>query len=197
MLKFLTRLFERRAEPRWRTSQALADFEAIFGDGGLSSGVTVTPERALTIPAVFACVQVLSQDVARTPLKLRRRVGEGAYEDAVDHDLFELLHDLPNPEQTAYGFKAALMLSQLTYGRAYAEIVRREGRVVALWPLDARMMRVDREPGTRRKRWTYAAGGQTMTWLFDPSTPPVFELVHETPIARCRELIGIALALQR
>jgi HK97 family phage portal protein len=185
----------RRAIPTWSTSQSLDDFSALFGEVTTSSTMTVTAERALTVPAVFACLQVLSQDVARTPIKLRRKVAEDAFVDAVDHDIYEILHDLPNPEQTAYDFKRMMTWNLLTYGRAYAQVVRVDGRVQALWPLDPRSMRVDRDDA-RRKRWTYTAGGQTFTWTFDPSMPPILELVTETPISRCRELIGTALALQ-
>ena len=76
-----------------------------------------------------------------------------------------------------------------------AEIVRVDGRITALWPLDATVMQVDRTPA-RIKRWTYRRQGQTYTWLFDPSQPPILELMMETPLTRCRELVGTALALQ-
>lgn len=79
---FWKRLFERRSLPTWTTSQSLEDF------------------TALTVPAVFACVQVLSQDLARTPTRLRRRVGEDSDIDAIEHDLFDILYALPNPEQS-------------------------------------------------------------------------------------------------
>src|SRR5688572_3849157 len=62
-----SRLFERRG---WRLSELQS-----WSDMGLtaptSSGATVTPQTAASVPAVFACLQVLSQDVARTPVKLR------------------------------------------------------------------------------------------------------------------------------
>jgi HK97 family phage portal protein len=164
--------------------------------GPTASSITVTPERALGVPAVFACVEVLAQDVAKTAIKLRRKTATDTYEDAIDHPLFEILNSLPNPEQTAYQVKAAMMRDLLTHGRAYAEIVRDAGRVTALWPLDAHRMRVDRD-AARRKRWTYSAqDGRTYTWTFDPSMPPIFELTHDTPITRCHELIGTAIAHQ-
>lgn len=194
-MKFWKRLFERRDLPTWSTSQSLDDFSALFGDVTTASTMTVTPVTALTVPAVFSCVSVLSQDIARTPVRLRRKVAEDSYVDATEHDLYDILYALPNPEQTAFEFKAQMMRSLLTYGRAYAQVVRVDGRVQALWPLDSCRMRVDRNEALT-KRWTYTAGGETYTWLFDPSMPPVLELCHETPIARCRELIGTALALQ-
>jgi HK97 family phage portal protein len=194
-MTFWKRWFERRSVPTWSTSQSVEAFTSLFGEGPTSSTMVVTPETAVTVPAVFSCLQVLSQDVARTPIKLRRKVAEDTYVDAVEHDLYEILSALPNPETTAYQFKAGMMTNLLTYGRAYAQVTRVDGRVTALWALDPRYMRVDRD-ASRRKRWTYAAGGQTFTWTFDASMPPIFELVHDTPITRCRDLIGTALALQ-
>lgn len=186
-MNWFSKLFERRA--------VTPELAAAFMGGSVAAGVDVTPSRALEVPAVFACVQVLSQDVARTTVKFRRRVGDDAFIDAHDHDLYEILASLPNPEQTSYQFKHAMQWQLLLHGRAYAEVVRHNGRVVALWPLQSERMRVDRnERGV--KRWTYQAGAKSQTWLFDPSQPPIFELVHETPIVRCRELIGTALALQ-
>lgn len=184
------RWFERRSVAR--PSPVLRD---LFGIGPTAAGLPVTPEKALGVPAVFACISVLAQDVARTPIRLRRQVGPDTYVEATDHELYEVLHDLPNAEQTAYEVKATLMWNLLTFGCAFAQIVRVDGRVTALWPLDPRSMRVDRDEA-RRKRWTYTAGDQTHTWTFDPSMPPILELVHQTPLARCQELIGTALALQ-
>jgi HK97 family phage portal protein len=170
-------------------------FMEMFNAGPTAAGVSVSPDTALQVPAVFACLQVLSQDVARTPIKFRQKIGD-SHVDAIDHDLFEILSSLPNPEQTAYQFKHAMQWNLLTHGRAYAEVIRTDGRVQALWPLDPRHMRMDRDE-QRRKRWTYTAGSKTTTWTFNASMPPIFELTHETPIYRCRELIGTALALQQ
>jgi HK97 family phage portal protein len=55
-------------------------------------------------------------------------------------------------------------------------------------------MTVDRT-AQRVKRWTYYHSGGTTSWLFDPSRPPILELAHETPLVRCRDLIGTARAL--
>jgi HK97 family phage portal protein len=168
----------------------------VFSAGPTAAGVMISPEKALSVPAVFSCIQVLAQDTARTPIKFRRKIAEDTYIDATDHDLYEILGTLPNPEQTAYGFKYQMMFDLLMHGRAFAEIVRVEGRVVALWRLDPRQIRVDRDE-QRRKRWTFSGyRGEAMTWIFNASTPPIFELTQETPLIRCRDLIGNALALQ-
>jgi HK97 family phage portal protein len=191
MSNVLTRWLERRSNIATPSPELLA----LFSSGPTAAGVTVSPSSALSVPAVFSCCQVLSQDVARTPIKLRQQTAPDTYTDAVDHPLYELLASLPNPEMTAFQFKHALQFQLLTSGRAYAEIVRVDGRIVALWPLVSESMRVDRD-AAGRKRWTYTPGAKTFTWLFDPSQPPILELTHESPILRCKEIIGTALALQ-
>lgn len=189
------RFFERRAQA-WRLSR-LESWAAMGLDSApTTAGMTVTAETALSVPAVYACCSVLAQDVAKTPVKVRRKVADDTFVDAVDHDLWEVLHSLPNPETTAYQFKHDLMLDLLTHEHAYAEIIRVDGRVAALWRLDPTRVVVDRDE-QRRKRYRFTTDrGHTLTWLFDASRPPILELTHPSPIRRCRDLIGTALALQ-
>jgi HK97 family phage portal protein len=170
-------------------------FWQLFESGPTASGQVVDATTALQVPAVFSCIQVLAQDLARTPIRFRQKTGPDTFVDAADHDLFDLLNSLPNPEMTAFTFKHFLQWQLLVHGKAFAEIVRVDGRVTALWPLDAASMRVDRD-ASLRKRWTYTAGGQPFVWLFEASMPPILELTMETPLLRCREIIGSALALQ-
>jgi HK97 family phage portal protein len=185
----LSRWWERRALAR-PTPQLLS----LFASGPTVAGVAVDPTTAVNCPAVFSCCQVLSQDVARTPVRLRRQVDDDTLEDAIDHPLYEILHDLANPETTAFSFKASMMWSLLLHGRAFAEVVRVDARVSALWWLDPAQMVVDRTP-TRVKRWTYTSGAERAVWLFDPSMPPILELVNPSPVQRCRDVIGCALGL--
>ena len=172
-----------------------ADLLRVFDAGPTAAGVAVSPEKAMGHPTVFSCVTTLSEDVAKTPLQLRRKGADGAYTDAVDHPLYEILHDLANPEMTAHQFRRHMMTQALMYGVAYAEVQRVDDRIVALWPLQTQSMRVDRlANGT--KRWIYQAGDRRFEWTFDASQPPILELTVDTPIVRCRELIGTALAVQ-
>ena len=117
-MKWLRRLFERRQV--WPLSQLQSWSEMGIGSGPTAAGITVTPELAASVPAVYACLSVLGQDISKTPVKLRRMVGPGTFEDAIDHPLWELLHDLPNPETTAYQFKLALMFDLLMHERTMA-----------------------------------------------------------------------------
>lgn len=162
-----------------------------------AAGITVTPQTALQAPAVFAAIDTIARDVAKAPIKLRRRIGPDTFEDAIEHDLYELLSALPNAETTAYQFKHQLVFDLLTHERAYAEVVRVDGRVVALWRLDPARVTVDRD-AARRKRWQFrTASGEMESWTFDPSMPPIFEVTHASPLRHCKDLVATAIALQR
>jgi HK97 family phage portal protein len=90
----------------------------------------------------------------------------------------------------------ALRLVVLVRPRAYAEIVRVDGRVSGLWLLDPLRMRIERD-AMRRKVYRYTLpSGEMKIWAFDASQPPILDLQHPSPVQQCRDLIGTALALQ-
>lgn len=187
-----------RAEPAAERRATLTEVDFWLRDGWIqhvSSGVSVTPETAMTLPDVYACATVLAQDVGRCPLKLRAQQDDGEWQDATSHPLWEILHDLPNPEMTAMEFRIAMMRSLLAHEAAYAEIVRTpDGRVKALWPLDPTRMEVSRD-SINVKRYRYRTDDTYLDWTFNPDKPPILELKHTSPIHQCRDLIGLALAL--
>lgn len=152
---------------------------SLIGASGMTStaGQVVTPWTAEGIPAIYATQRAISETVGQLPLKLMKRDGENRIADE-DNPLYTCLHDLANPEQTAYEFKEMLTRHLAGWGRAYGEIVRDgAGRVTALWPLLPWRMEVDREPNTNIKRWTYSApNGQRFVWRFDARRPPILHL---------------------
>lgn len=190
-----TALFERRESienPSVPLAKALMGYET-----STDAGVHVSDDKAASVPAVFASIQVLAQDLAKTPTKMRKRIDSNTFEDVQDHPLWELLHDLPNPETTAYEFKYRMMVRLLKHSCAYAEIQRNaRGQVINLWVMEPTRMKVDRD-GLNRKRYTYTLeDGAKKVWTFDASQPPILELSHESPIQRCRDLIGLAVAVE-
>ena len=86
---------------------------------------------------------------------------------------------LPNPEMTAYQFKHALQWQLLTYGRAYAEIVRVDGRVVGAL---AAPLRIHARRPRRRAAETLdvsAPAAAVSPGCSTPSQPPILELTHD------------------
>src|SRR5574344_565152 len=104
--------------------------------GMSTAGKTVTEKNAMQTTAVYACVRILAESIASLPLKLYRYDEDGGKTPMVDHPLYHILHDEPNPEMTSFVFRETLMTHVLLWGNAYAQIVRDGmGRVIGLYPL--------------------------------------------------------------
>ena len=99
------------------------------------SGARIGPESAIRVSTVYACVRIISEDIASSPLHLYKRLERGK-ERAVNHPLYWLLHNSPNPYMTTMQWRETLMGHLLLRGNAYSEIERDgNGRIVHLWPL--------------------------------------------------------------
>ena len=139
---FLDGLFRSRDKPQNRTAGSTYSFFM----GGTTSGKSVTERSAMQMTAVYSCVRILSEAVAGLPLHVYRYNDSGGKEKAVDHPLYLLLHDEPNPEMTSFIFRETLMTHLLLWGNAYAQIIRNgKGEVIALYPLMPNRMTVDRD----------------------------------------------------
>lgn len=176
--------------------------------GSSSAGKAVNERSAMQMTAVYACVRILSEAVAGLPLHLYRYGKDGNREKALDHPLYRLLHDEPNPEMTSFVFRETLMTHLLLWGNAYAQIVRNgKGEVIALYPLMPDRMRVDRDAGgnlyyeyTRSSDEAPTLKGSRV--VMKPSSvlhiPGLgFDgLVGYSPIAMAKNAIGMALACE-
>lgn len=137
-----TSLFRSRDKPENSTVGS----RYAFYMGGSSSGKVVTERTAMQMTAVYACVRILSEAVAGLPLNLYRYNNDGGKEKALDHPLYLLLHDEPNPEMSSFVFRETLMTHLLLWGNAYAQIIRNgKGEIVALYPLMPNKMQVNRD----------------------------------------------------
>ena len=125
-------LFRSRDKPQNRTTGSAYSF--FFGNS--SAGKRVNERSAMQMTAVYSCVRILAEAVAGLPLHLYRYKEDGGKEKAIDHPLYLLLHDEPNPEMSSFVFRETLMTHLLLWGNAYAQIIRNgKGEVIALYPL--------------------------------------------------------------
>ena len=105
-------------------------------------------DTAMNFSAVFCAVNIIAGSIASLPLQLYRRVGKGKSAER-DHQLWDLLHNQPNPEMTSYVFREVLQQHLLLAGNAYAEIIQdRLGRPVALWPWNPKATKIQRDDNT-------------------------------------------------
>lgn len=100
------------------------------------AGPIITPDTAVTISTVWACLRYLSQTVAVLPWRVMREGAKGG-ELAPKHPVDYLLHKRPNPEWSSFQFRETLVHWALRWGNGYAEIERDRttGRAFALWPI--------------------------------------------------------------
>lgn len=200
----LSSVFKSRDKPMDRTSGSAYTFFM----GGSTAGKTVTERSAMQMTAVYSCVRILSEAIAGLPLQFYRYTESGGKEKAVDHPLYFLLHDEPNPEMTSFVFRETLMTHLLLWGNAYAQIIRNgRGEVIALYPLMADRMSVNRDmDGQLYYEYTvYSDDAPTVrgsTVRLAPTDvlhiPGLgFDgLVGYSPIAMAKNAIGMAIACE-
>jgi HK97 family phage portal protein len=197
-------IFRSRNKPQNRTSGSGYSFFM----GGTTSGKAVTERSAMQMTAVYSCVRILAEAIAGLPLHLYRYKADGGKEKAINHPLYHILHDEPNPEMSSFVFRETLMTHLLLWGNAYAQIIRNgKGEVIALYPLMPNRMEVDRDKNGKLY-YTYTTQQEdapTMkgsTVYLDPSEvlhiPGLgFDgLVGYSPIAMAKNAIGMAIACE-
>jgi HK97 family phage portal protein len=192
----IVRLFERR----FHVSQTPPGYVSKWGGIETASGVAVDENTALNSTAVWACVNILAQDVASLPLILYRRVGTNKVR-AVDHPLYRVMHDQPNEEMTSVEWRETLQGHLATWGNAFAEIeYDGAGRVVALWPWRPDRARMERVNGQLFYGFRERATAEEKFY-------PGWKILHVrglgsnglwgySPIAMERQAIGLAMATE-
>lgn len=103
--------------------------------GATASGASVTPDRALRVAAVYACVTLIADSISMLPTTLYRRQPKGSREPAVDVPLYHTLRRRPNPWQTTAEWLQMMAGHLLLRGAAYSRIVSQVRSVDALVPL--------------------------------------------------------------
>ena len=123
-------------------------------------GIHINAQNALKVTAVFACVRLLSENIASLPLFLYRKTETGK-EKASDLPLYGVLHDAPNPETDSFQFWQAFTANMLVYGRGYAEIVRNgAGEIVQLWNITTPYVKVQRNEDTKELEYVVTSPGK-------------------------------------
>ena len=203
-MSIFTGLFRSRDKPQNRTAGSSYSFFM----GGSASGKQVNERTSMQMTAVYSCVRILSEAVASLPLNVYRYTETGGKEKAIDHSLYRLLHDEPNPEMSSFIFRETLMTHLLLWGNAYAQIIRNgKGEVIALYPLMPDRMTVDRDSNGRlyykyRKSNDDAPTMENGVVSLAPSdvlhVPGLgFDgLVGYSPIAMAKNAIGLAIAAE-
>ena len=206
-MSFFRRLLERMITRSTTTSDRPAQWliDWYRGGGPTASGQRVNATSAQKVAAVYACVQLVSQDVAKLPLPLYRRKENGDRE-RVDTPLARLVGEMPNEWQTSFEWREMLQGHVELRGNGYSYIeMDARGRAIALWPMHpdcvTPMLAEDGRTLFYQYREPPALGGETKILSQD-------EVLHirsrtedgicgVSRIQQAREAIGLALAMEK
>jgi HK97 family phage portal protein len=120
--------------------QAFIDHMGARGSYRTDSGLRVSPETAMRIATVHACVKILTESISQLTLSMFRRVAPRQVQPAPEHHLDTLLRHSPNAEDTPFDLKEMVVACMALRGLAYVQVVRdRRG-----WPIELVYLRFDR-----------------------------------------------------
>jgi HK97 family phage portal protein len=168
----------------------------------LESGVVLTPDEALSLSAVWACVDAIAKAIASCQWNVYLPKGRGRRELLENDPLHWMLNTRPNAEMTAIAFREALLYQGIPFGNAYAEI-RKDlaGRVVELWPLESYRVTPRRDPnGVLFYEYVQPDGTVDrleQSQVFHLRGPGLTGLMGENIVARAARSLGTAVAAER
>ncbi|WPC72930.1 phage portal protein [Vibrio porteresiae] len=93
----------------------------VFGFSS-NSGKPVSVNGAMKLSAVWACVRLVSTSVAGLPFGVYEKTKDGGRISATDLSAYDVIHNSPNEDMTAFQFWQAIVASMLLWGNGYAEI---------------------------------------------------------------------------
>jgi len=111
----------------------------------------VDARTAMKYTAVFACVRVLAEALAGTPVMLYRKKENGDRETRNDLAVYDILHNQPNEEMSPFNFKETCMVSLNLGGNSVSQkLVNKYGDLVGLYPYEWSKVTITRDFTTNK-----------------------------------------------
>lgn len=164
-----------------------------FLTGGTSSK-RITPDNALSLSAVYACVKVISETIGTLPLNLYKIEGEKRTV-AKEHPLYSILKYYPNPYMNYTQLIEALTSSMLLRGNGYLNPVKtRGGQTAEIEFIKPQNITIDDTTSTPFYR--YQSSTKSAIFKYDELINiPYFTTdgIHGiTPIEECKNSLDLA-----
>lgn len=197
MLGWLRRKPERREMTATQSSAQLAQVLGLDSYMAAGTGVVVTIDKALGVPAVWAAVNFISGTIAGLPLHVYRKTRAGR--ERISNGIAPILHHAVNDEMSSFEWRKYTYERVFTGGRGFTFIERdARGNVMNLWPLEPEKMTVRAVSG--RKQYEYKDGpGKPKVYAAQEIIDLPFMLAadgigHKSPILANKPAIGLAIA---
>ena len=167
-----------------------------WGDTTAASGVSVTIDSALGVPAVWAAVNFLSGTIAGLPLQVYRRTKNGR--ERVSGGVSAVLNENANDDMSSFEWLKYTFEQVFTGGRGVTYIERNAaGSIINLIPFDPSKVRVDRA-GDGRKRYRFANRVYEASEIIDlPFMLKSNGTDVRGPVMTNKDAIGMAIAASR
>ena len=161
----------------------------------------VSPDSALRVAAVYACVRILAETMASLPLVVYQRRADGGKDKVTDHWLYRLMAKRPNRFQNPFEWREMLQGHMALRGNAYNQIITNpRGEIIELMPIHPDRVKIELLPsGEYRYRVTDRSGTEVIlprgeVWHLRGLSSD--GLMGMSPIELARENLGMALAAQ-
>jgi len=165
------------------------------------TGQRVSPDGAMRLSSVYACVRVASETMAMLPFRLYRNKQGGGKKIVTDHWLYQLMAKKPNRWQNAFEWREMMQSHLELRGNAYNEIVANSrGDITELQPIHPDCIKIEMLDGGN---WRYVVKGDNGQ---ERRLPPgmVFKLsglssngiLGLSPIDLARDAVGLGLSAQ-
>lgn len=175
-----------------------------------SSGVAVSPENAMQVAAVYACVDRITGAIKSLPFCVFERVWDEKRgtltKKQARHDYDWLFNERANADMSAADAWAYLIASKLFHGDGYAELLRpsfSSTRIIGWLPHHPDRVQPFRENGTGQKRYRVTRLDGSVSVLDQADMVQITSLGYDglcspSPITyAAREAVGNAIAGQR
>jgi HK97 family phage portal protein len=175
------------------------NFFQFFGIDTSTSGVFVSIDNALGVPAIWAAVQFMSGTLAGLPLHVYRSTTSG--KKKITDKVSAILNDVANDEMSSFEWRKYILEQVFTGGRGISFIERNGlGQIINIWPLDPTCVTVERRAG--KKVYKYTTGQVTTPYMANeildiPFMLKTDMLAHRGPIMTNKEVVAKAIAMTR
>lgn len=141
-------LFNSKRETAAEAGARVGWLSSMLGGATRSTvGQMVTPQSAMALPVLQACVSIIAESVAQLPLEVYERQEDGGRKPATAHPAYDLLKFTPNDWQTPFEAREYAQTALGLRGNAYSYIERDgRGRPTALIPLNPGDVQVFKGP---------------------------------------------------
>lgn len=183
-----------------------------LGSSRTTAGERIDVKSATQIADVFTCVNLVAETLATLPLNVYYD-GPAGRVGAPNHRAARMLGTAPNPSVPAHRFWSTAAAHLLLWGNTFIQKLRDEQDLVAeLWLLHPSQVRIEFNASLRQKRFVVTNYGSLSSGVvvdaFSEQTLTQDDVLHiygvsldsivgMSPIAQCREALGVAKARER